>query len=135
MTQGFSIAEIDRAIRWTLSRRDHFPQKLFSIAILPQVIGQALNEDRGFDKKPERCETRREADREQETEKRLRTQQAAAYASLSAEEQAAFVQLARKNLLQQGFKQEFLLEPIVRTEMLRLVGEKQEALDDAEDKE
>ena len=98
------------------------------------MIGQALNEDRGFDKEPERVK-QEEAQREHETEKRLRTQRAAVYESLSAEEQAALGQLARKNLLQQGIKPEFLLEPIVRTEVLRLVGEKQDALDEAENKE
>ena len=129
--QGFSIAEIDCAIGWTLSRHEHFPQQLFSIAILPQVIGQALQDNRVSEKKPDRVK-QEEADREQETDKRLHIQQAALYASLSAEEQTAFVQLARKNLLQQGFRQEFLLEPLVRAEVFRLIGERQEALDQGE---
>src|SRR5262249_54333128 len=112
----------------------HFPQKLFSIAILPQVIGQTLNQDRRFDKELERVK-QEEAEREQEIEKKIRAQQAAAFASLSTEEQTAYVQRARENLLKRGFKQEFLFEPIVKSEVLRLVGEKQEALDHEQDDE
>lgn len=98
------------------------------------MIGQALNEERRFDKKPERIK-QEETEHEQETEKRIRAQQAAAFASLSAEEQAAYVKHARENLLKRGFKQEFLFEPIVKSEALRLVGEKQEVHDHEEDDE
>jgi hypothetical protein len=121
-------------IRWTLGRSDHFPQKLFSIAILPHVIGQALNEDRRFDKKPERVK-QGEAEREQETEKKIRAQQAATFASLSADEQMAYLQRARENLLKQGFKQEFLFEAIVKNEVFRLVGDMQAVPDHEEDDE
>src|SRR4030095_3716128 len=115
-------------------RRDTFPQKLFPIAILPQVIGQALNQGRRFDKKPERA--RQEvAECEQETEKEIHAQQAAAFASLSAQEQTAYVQRARENLLKRGFKQEFLFEPIVKSEVHRLVGEQRKSLDHEEEDE
>jgi hypothetical protein len=98
------------------------------------VIGQALNQGRRFDKKPARAR-QEEAEREQETEKEIHAQQAAAFASLSAQEQTAYVQRARENLMKRGFREEFLFEPIVKSVVFRLVGEQQESLDYEEDDE
>ena len=90
------------------------------------MIGQALNEGGALDKKSDRRQ-HEESGRAKETEKSRRAQLEIVYESSSIEEQAVFVRLARQNLLQQGFKLEFLLEPLVRIEVLRLVKEKQEA--------
>jgi hypothetical protein len=122
--QGFSLTDILWSMTWIATHQDLFGGKVHSLALLPQVIGQALQE--------KEVEKRREAKSQQQAqgERRLKAEWARRqelerlYQSLSPTEQATLRQVAVNNLLSSGVEKRFLLEPIVRGEVCRLLEER-----------
>ncbi len=117
-SQGFSDDEISLAMNWVLSQKRDNGKKVYSLRLLPEVIGQVL-EETGQGKKKRR---------EQADEQRRTTDGAAdlqeianSYHALSVVERDALREKAIRSLLQQGVKKEFLLDGLVRDEVFRLM--------------
>ena len=121
--QGFSHAEIKVGIEWILHHREEFGGKIYSLGLLPKIIGQALDKSGAEHRREERIQQQhlREQEREKDDARRLRLTKV--YDSLLPEKQAILARRAGDNLLGQGVKEEFLLGAIVHAEVLQLVAE------------
>jgi hypothetical protein len=111
--QGFTREEVDLGLGWILKRRENLGRKVYSLRLLPEVIGQAL-EEASLEKKRD---GKQRKDQEQQLALFQQTQDAEKlYQSLSPAEQAVLRERAVENLLQQGVKREFLLESLIKNE-------------------
>lgn len=111
--QGFTREEVDLGLGWILKRRENLGRKVYSLRLLPEVIGQAL-EEASLEKKRD---GKQRKDQEQQLALFQQTQDAEKlYQSLSTAEQAVLRGRAIENLLQQGVKREFLLESLIKNE-------------------
>lgn len=127
--QGFSLTDIFWSMTWIVTHQDLFGGKVHSLALLPQVISQALQE--------REAEKRREAKSQQQTkeEQRLKAEQARRqelerlYYSLSPTEQTALREVAVEGLLQSGIEKRFLVESLIRGEICRLLSEERQRND------
>ena len=121
--QGYSHAEIEVGIEWIFQHREEFGGKVYSLGLLPKIIGQAL-EKSGQTRQLDEWISRQQVD-EQERKKgeERRRRLTEIYDSLSSEKQEILKCQARDNLLGQGLKEEFLLDAVVRSEMLGLVAQ------------
>lgn len=127
--QGFSLTDIFWSMTWIVTHQDLFGGKVHSLALLPQVISQALQE-RGTEK-------RREAKSQQQTqeEQRIKAEQERRhelerlYHSLSPTEQVSLRAVAVEGLLQRGIEKRFLVEPLIRGEICRLLNEERKMYD------
>jgi hypothetical protein len=117
-SQGFSDGEIVLAMDWVLSQKRDNGKKVYSLRLLPEVIGQVLEESGQGKKKGRELsdEQRRTADGEVDFQDTAKV-----YGALSAVEQDALREKAVQSLLQQGVKKEFLLDGLVRDEVFRLI--------------
>jgi hypothetical protein len=99
---------------------------VYSLGLLPEVIGQALEESAELRVREERAQRGKleEAKGHAAEEHRLSLTQV--YEGLPQAEQERLQEKARTNLLQQGIKKEFLLDAVVKGEVLRLL-EQQDA--------
>lgn len=121
--QGFSLDDIDVGLEWIVQNKEKFGGAVYSVRLLPEVIGQALTA-KGQDKKREvRTQQKRLEEQQREEEERKRERLAAIYELLPTDKQEAMRVAARESLLHQGLKEKFLLEPIIRSEVFRLVAE------------
>jgi len=121
--QDFSSEEIEVGLEWILQNKDQLGGKIYSLGLLPKVIGQALEEKGKIHRHEQRAQEVREAELDAAQDEKRRRRLAEIYDGLSAGQREALTAKARENLLQQGFKPEFLLDALVRAEVLRLVGE------------
>jgi hypothetical protein len=118
---GFSLHDIDFALEWVVNNLDaRFGGAVKSLGLLPHVIGEAL-------KDKERSERKRERDRMRqckEQEEQRRDAQLHLLAKeldcLPLEEQAQLRREAIKSLTEQGFQRPFLMETLIKQEMVRL---------------
>src|SRR5262249_17110745 len=117
-SQGFSNDEIALAIDWILSQKRDNGKKVYSLKLLPEVIGQVLEESgQGIKKRREQSDEQRRT-----TADSVNIQDAAKiYDALSGAERDALREKAIQSLLQQGVKKEFLLDGLVRDEVSRLI--------------
>jgi hypothetical protein len=116
--QGFSRDEVDLGLGWILKHKENLGKKVYSLRLLPEVIGQAIEEAS--------LEKKRDGNQRKEQEEQLalfrQTHDAEKlYQSLSTEEQAAVREKAIESLLQQGVKREFLLESLIKNEAYTLL--------------
>ena len=122
--KGYSREEVEHGLGWAVDN----VKGIHSIRILPKVIGQALGdkeskrliEERGELERRKKAEEGKqlEADRERadELDRRFRR--------LRKGEREEIEKSARKNLLKQGVKPEFMLAGLVRIERNKIVEEK-----------
>ena len=108
---------------WILRNKDQLGGKIYSLGLLPKVIGQALEGKGNIRKREDRAQEGRATglDAAQDANRHRRLTQI--YDALSAGNREALTARAQEKLLQQGFKQEFLLDALVQAEVLRLVEE------------
>jgi predicted nucleic acid-binding protein len=122
----FTPEEISAALTWIVSHReDRFNGKVYSLRLLPEVIGEALQEsDRTRKTEQERQRQLEEAERlAAEHERRQRLE--ARYRSLPLVEQKSLRESATNNLLQRGVSKRLLLETLVMGEVCRLLEEEE----------
>lgn len=124
--QGFSFVEIVFAMTWITSHLDLFGGKVHSLALLPQVIGQAMQEKEAVEKREAKKQRIVTEDQQQDSEIQRRQDLERLYESLSPNEQAALREVAIDGLLEKGIKKNFLLESLVKSEICRLLGERQQ---------
>jgi hypothetical protein len=120
-SQGFSAEEVDLGLAWIIKNKDRLGGKVYSLGLLPEVIGQALEESNKLRIREERAQRGKleEAKGRAAEEHRLGLTQV--YEGLPQAEQDRLQEKARLNLLQQGIKKEFLLDAVVKGEILRLL--------------
>jgi hypothetical protein len=123
--QGFSLVDIVFAMTWITSHLDLFGGKVHSLALLPQVIGQAMQAKEAVEKREAKKQRIVTEDQQQDAEIQRRQELEQLYQSLSPNDQAALRTVAVEGLLGKGIKKSFLLESLVKSEICRLLGEEQ----------
>lgn len=123
--QRFSLEEIASAMAWIVSHKeDRFGGKVYSLSLLPEVIGEAL-QTTVKSKKAEEEKQRQQAEEQQlKVEHAHRQALEARYQSLPPVEQAALRERAVERLVQEGFHRTFLLQTLVRNEVYKLLEER-----------
>jgi DNA-binding transcriptional MerR regulator len=120
--QGFSLADIDVGLEWILQNKEKLGGAVYSVRLLPEVIGQALAGKMQDKKREVRTQQKRLEDQQRDEEEVKRRHLTMIYQLLPMDKQEVMRVTAKENLLRQGLKEEFLLEPLVRSEVLRLVA-------------
>ena len=120
--QGFSFVEIVFAMTWITSHLELFGGKVHSLALLPKVIGQAMQERESVQKRAEKKQHQVREDQQQEKEIHKQQEIEQHYQALSASEQKLLRNVAIERLLKSGFKKQFLLEPLIQGEIYRLLA-------------
>lgn len=120
-SQGFSLVDIVWAMTWIVSHQDLFGGKVHSLALLPQVISQALQEREAEKQQKAKKQSQAQGDQRLKAEQARRQELDRLYQSLSPNEQAALREVAVDGLLQSGIEQRFLVEPLIRGEVCRLL--------------
>jgi hypothetical protein len=134
--EGFTAAEIDVALSWLLRNRGKFGGEIHSLKLLPETIGQSLQEE----KKQEEQKVRRAKERAQrqtvrteetEADRQNRREREERIQDLSAGEQDNLQKLAVANLIRGGYKAEVVqqLKSLVKSEMQRMLDEGMEKTD------
>ena len=123
-TEGrhFSPEELATALAWIVfHKEDRFGGQVYSLSLLPEVIGEAL-QGAARAKKVEQERQRQQVEEERLTAEHARRQRLEArYRSLSPTEQASLRERATNNLLQGGVSRRLLLETLVMGEVCRLL--------------
>jgi hypothetical protein len=120
--QGFSFVEIVFAMTWITSHLELFGGKVHSLALLPKVIGQAMQERESVQKREEKKQHQVREDQQQDREIQRQQELEQRYQALPASEQELLRNVAIERLLQSGFKKQFLLEPLIQGEVYRLLA-------------
>jgi hypothetical protein len=128
-SQGFSSEEVDLGLAWIIKNKERLGGRVYSLGLLPEVIGQALEDGAKLKAREERAQQNKfEVDKERAAEDhRLSLSQV--YEGLPQAIQDRLQEKARTNLLQQGIKKEFLLDAIVKGEVLRLLKQQEAVFD------
>lgn len=116
--QGFSLDDIDVGLRWILENREQIGGTVYSLGLLPEVIGQALAAAAVIRKRDEKRQ--RDEDR-QATQVHDVKEMEKLYQALPTAQQAALREEAIERLLQEGIKREFLLDGLVKDQIYRLL--------------
>jgi hypothetical protein len=128
-SQGFSADEVDQGLGWIIKNKDRLGGKVYSLGLLPEVIGQALEESgklRGREEKAQKTKGEEAEERAAEEQRLSLTQ---AYDELPQVKKDRLQEKARANLLQQGIKKEFLLDALIKGEVLRLLKMQDELIE------
>ena len=119
-SQGFTTQEIDVGLQWITKHQKDLGGTVYSLSLLPEVIGQALSAE-----EPRRHPKAKEEKREESQQHRLddfrKLEQA--YGTLSSVEQQDIRERAIQRLSSQGVKKEFLLEGLIKNEVHQLLRE------------
>jgi hypothetical protein len=94
---------------------------VYSLGLLPEVIGQALEESDKLKVCLERAQRYKLEEAEERAAEEHRVSLTRVYDGLPQAEQDRLQEEARTNLLQRGIKKEFLLDALVKGEVLRLL--------------
>lgn len=122
--QGYSWEEVEFALEWLLGNREtRFGGRVQSLGLIPHVIGDALKEKSSRERGRERQRARAEAARWEERCAAQRRRAEGQLAALPPAERARLRREAVRSLTEQGVKREFMLESVVRAEMLRALAE------------
>src|SRR5262249_8762413 len=54
-SQGFSAEEVDRGLGWIIKNKDRLGGKVYSLGLLPEIIGQALGEGNNLKAREEKA--------------------------------------------------------------------------------
>ncbi len=119
--QGYSWEEVDFTLRWMMDNlQRRFRGHIHSVGLITHVIGEALKEKTGHERKQKQQRARvkeEQRDERRTAERKLVEKQ---LASLSSIEQQRLRQEAIDSLTEQGVKKDFLLESLIKSEMSRL---------------
>jgi hypothetical protein len=117
--EGYSAADIDAALAWIVKhRRTKFSGEVHSVRLVIKVIGQALREQKQQQPKVER---ERQLTLEEQASTSWNEDVERIFATLSPAAQDGLRQKAKERLLAQGYKEKFLLERLIKSEMYRLL--------------
>ena len=94
---------------------------MYSLELLPEVIGQALEESGRLRVREERVQRDKIEDAKERAAEEQRLSLTQIYDGLPQAKQDRLQEKARAKLLQRGFKKEFLLDALVQGEVLRLL--------------
>lgn len=122
--EGFSREQITLGMEWILRHPEKFNGEVYSLRLLPEVMGQALKEAKQVERAQEKKQQQDGEERRLREEQARRVAVEELYQSLPAEEQASLREMAVESLIQQGIKKPFLVEPAVRSQIYRLLGER-----------
>jgi hypothetical protein len=124
----YTPEELAAALDWMVAHReDRFSGRVYSLSLLPEVIGEALQ---GADriKKIEQKRRRQHEEAERLTaEHERRLQWEARYRALPLAEQTSWHERATHSLLQQGVPKKMLLETLVMGEVYHLLEEQEQS--------
>ena len=118
--QGFGEDDIDWTLKWIVRQQEHLG-KVYSLRLVPSVIGQALQEREQAKQAEEKRRRQREAARQVQVLQQRREAQARRYKALPAHEQEDFCQQARQALAASGIKPALMVDGLVRDEAYRLL--------------
>ena len=121
--QGFSLEEVDKAMQWTIASRQKLGDQVYSLGILPHIIGQALQEFEK-DQRIEKKRSKQGAEDRLYTESRARSQSLEQLLqSLPLPEQETLREEAIKSLVEQGYDEKLLrvMKSMVKQEVYRLL--------------
>ncbi|MCS6926139.1 MAG: hypothetical protein NZ578_09600 [Candidatus Binatia bacterium] len=122
--QGYSWEEVEFALEWMIdNKEERFGGKIQSLGLLPHVIGDALKEKASRERKREKQRAHAEAVRQEERRAAQRQRVEGHLAALLPAQRARLRREAIKNLTEQGVKREFMLESVIKAEMLRVLTE------------
>jgi len=127
-TQGFSRTEISNALQWVLNNKHRFGDSVYSLGILPHVIGQALQSratEASEDAKEKAKETQSRQEKAEQDHRREWEQQ---FLALPASRQSEMQELAISRLISQGYDAKIIriMKSLVRQEMYRMLQESEE---------
>ena len=109
---------------WITTHQDLFGGKVHSLGLLPTAIGQALearqSEERSHTKHAQQVKEEQQLHAEMQRRQELDR----LYLTLSPTEQAALREVAVTELLQQGVKQQMLLDSVVKAQVYCLLRER-----------
>jgi hypothetical protein len=116
--EGFSAEDINRALTWIVTHRGKKFGEVYSLSLLPQVIGQALQEpEEHAPRQPTQLEMHfkpnHEDERRKEAEQLLE--------EMPETDKETLRERAIESLTTQQIKPEFMLAGVVKSEMLRLL--------------
>jgi hypothetical protein len=125
--QQYTEEEIEFTLDWIIRNLPtRFNGRVQSLGIVPHVIGEALQEKANNERKHERdCLRLREEREEQERDAQLRAR-TKELNRLPSEERARLRTQAIKSLTDQGLQRQFLMENLIKLEMLRLLERRDE---------
>ena len=103
--------------------QDLFGGKVHSLALLPQVISQALQEREAEKRREIKKHQQSQGNQQLKAEQEHRQELDRLYQSLSPNEKASLREVAVEGLLSSGIEKRFLLEPLIHSEICRLLGE------------
>jgi hypothetical protein len=121
--QKYTWEEIDVALVWVVNNRSKFGRDIYSLNLLPHIMEQALGEHRKVvaqQKKQRKAGFDQEALAKQDAQQELLEQKLCA---LSNAERDHLRSRAIEILSSQGVKAPFLLESVIRSEMLHILSE------------
>jgi hypothetical protein len=127
-TQGFSRTEISNTLQWVLHNKHRFGDSVYSLGILPHVIGQALQSratEPSEDAKEKAKETQSRQEKAEQDHRRELEQQ---FLALPASRQSEMQELAISRLISQGYDAKIIriMKSLVRQEMYRMLQESEE---------
>jgi hypothetical protein len=119
--QGYSWEELDFTLQWMLDNLQlRFRGRIQSVGLITHVIGEALKEKIGHERKRKQLQARVEEERQDEQRVAQRKLLEKQLTSLSSTEQQRLRQEAIDSLTTQGVKAEFMLDSLIKSEMSRL---------------
>ena len=123
--QGFSRLEISNALQWVLHNKHRFGDSVYSLGILPHVIGQAL-QSRSTGSNANARETQKEAKAHQEQEEHgHRRELEQQFLALPISRQNDMQEQAISRLINQGYDAKLIrvMKSLVRQEIYRMLQE------------
>jgi hypothetical protein len=118
--QGFTVQEIDVGLQWITAHQKDLGGTIYSLSLLPEVIGQALAAG-GPRQRQKRKEEKQQESQQSGLDDFRKMQEA--YGTLSTAEQNNVRERAIQRLTSQGVKKEFLLEGLIKNEVHQLLRE------------
>jgi hypothetical protein len=126
--QGFSRTEISNALQWVLHNKHRFGDSVYSLGILPHVIGQALRSratELSEDTKEKVKETQAHQEKAEQDHRRELEQQ---FLALPVSRQSEMQEQAIFRLIGQGYDAKLIriMKSLVRQEIYRMLQESEE---------
>ncbi len=122
--QGYTWDEVDFTLAWMVQQREQrFNGTIQSLGLIAHVIGEALQEKAGRERALKKQQERHLRLQEEAMGHSARDGKEQEVSELPESEQQRLRELAIKSLKSQGVKPRFLLESLVKGEMLRLYRE------------
>lgn len=118
--QGFTVEEIETGLQWITKHQKDLGGTIYSLSLLPEIIGQAIAAEEQRRRQREKGETRQDLQPPNLNDFRKMER---AYETLSTGEQNDLRERAVHRLISQGVKKEFLLEGLVKNEVYQLLRE------------